>query len=113
MNLKLFFVGLWVVIGVALVLFVWKRASQAGGRQNTKDAESDFKNLRQLYFYLLNNPEPINSLQAAGLARVSEEKAEQYLAQMEAMGILNHTLAEGQSGYYTLNPYHNSKVFDK
>ncbi len=96
----------WVLLGIGLVLFIWRRQSVAGGREQirlTKQAQENAENLEKLYNFLLGHSEGATMQEVIQALLVEESQAVQYLGQLEARGIVRQFRDENGDNSFALN----------
>lgn len=100
---KIALVSCWVLLGVGLVLFIWKRQAKVAETKESKTSQANNEKLEQLYNYLVQHPEGVTMRDITGLLLVDENQASQYLGQLEALGIVGQTSGPNGQSSFTLN----------
>ena len=100
---KVMLVVCWVLLGIGLVLYVWRRQAKAADSKKAQINRENAAKLEELYNFLVQRPEGVTMSEITQLLMVDENQAAQYLGQLEANGIVRQTTGEGGSSLFSLN----------
>jgi len=100
---KIALIGCWTLLGVGLVLYVWRRQSVAKETKKAEQSRVATENMEKIYNYLLQKPEGATMADITNLLLVDETQTAEYLGQLEASGIVRQFVGDDASNMFALN----------
>ncbi len=111
---KIALVGCWVLLGIGLVLYVWKKQAKAAGaatESQSKASRESAEKMEQLYNFLVQKPEGAKMEELTSFLMADESSTSEYLAQLESLGIVHQFKGEDLGTYYGLNKNSEFNLF--
>lgn len=96
---KIMLVVFWVMLGIVLVLYVWRKQAKAATVNQSKEIAS---NVEKVYEYFIQNPDGVRLADVAAALNIKEDIAVQCLVQLETMGVVGQINRDNQN-YFVLN----------
>src|SRR4051812_20938173 len=97
---KIMLVACWTLLGIGLVLYVWRKQAKAAAGPKTKQ-EID-SNVEKLYGYFIEHPDGALLSDIISELGIKEDIVVQGLVQLETMGVVSQQ-NRGSQSYFVLN----------